>query len=247
MGLPVSVLVRGPQARSAAAAAIVEDVYAELRRVDAVFSTYRPDSQVSRLARGELSPEDCDDDVRTVLRLCEQARTATSGWFDHELPGADGRRRLDPSGLVKGWAAERAAQRLGQLTGHDWLLNAGGDVVVSGRTRPFRVGIQSPREAGAVLDVVEVAAGGVATSGAYQRGGHVLDPHTGLAATSLASVTVVGPTLMAADVLATAAFAQGPAALPALEGTAGFEALAVLPDGQLRATSGWPGALRARP
>lgn len=242
MGMPVSLLVRGPQARSAGADAAAGRVFAELRRLDAVFSTYRPDSEVSRLARGELARDRAGAEVRQVLELCERARDRTDGWFDHELPGPDGVRQLDPSGLVKSWAAERAGRFLEVLADSDWLLNAGGDVVVRSRAQPFSVGVQAPGDARAVLDVVPVVRGGVATSGGYARGGHVLNPHTGQPVTAPGSVTVVGPTLLEADVLATACYAEGLPGLDRVERTKGCEALFVLADGAPRTTSGWPGS-----
>lgn len=242
MGMPMSVLVRGHSARTPQADAAVQRVFAELRRLDAVFSTYRPDSQISRLGRGELDLARADDEVREVLALCEDARQRTDGWFDHELPGPDGRRRLDPSGLVKSWAAERAARHLTALEDGDWLLNAGGDVVAHTAGDPFQVGIQAPTDPLAVLDVVPLACGGVATSGSYARGGHVIDPHTGQAAASLASVTVVGACLREADVLATACYAQGLPGLGRVERTPGYQALFVPADGSRRTTSGWPGS-----
>ena len=241
MGMPMSVLLRGPGARTAESHGAVAALYDELRRLDGVFSTYRPDSEVSRLARGDLTADACSDEVRDVLALCERARDDTDGWFDHERPGPDGIRRLDPTGLVKGWAAERAARCLAALADVDWLLNAGGDVVLHSRGEPFRVGVQSPFDDLAVLDVVPLVHGGVATSGAYRRGGHVVDPQTGRPASGLAGASVVAPSLLQADVLATASFAEGPAAIGRLEQRPGVEGLLLLPDGRRLTTSGWPG------
>lgn len=241
MGMPISVLVRGPGARVPRTDAAVQQVFAELQRLDAVFSTYRPDSEIRRLAGGELTVDSASDEVREVLALCEAARDRTEGWFDHELPEPDGVRRLDPSGLVKSWAAERAARFLAGLDGCDWLLNAGGDVVGHSGGEPFVVGIQAPDDPAAVLDVVALTSGGVATSGSYARGGHVVDPHTGRPATQLAGVTVVGASLQDADVLATACYAEGLPGLDRVARTAGYEALFVLRDGTRHTTGGWPG------
>ncbi len=129
MGLPVSVTVRGPEARRDRAEQVVAALYADLRHADRVFSTYRPDSEISLMRSGALPRELASPEVREVLDLCAQARTLTGGLFDAELPQPGGRRLLDPSGLVKGWAVERAARALDRLDGHDWLVNAGGDVL----------------------------------------------------------------------------------------------------------------------
>ena len=242
MGLPVSVLARGELARSAEADAAVRAVHAELREVDAVFSTYRPGSAVSRLGRGELRLQDCPPEVAEVAARCETARRRTSGAFDAHRP--DG--AWDPSGLVKGWAVQRAARHLAAVE-VDWCLNAGGDVLVlSPSGEPFGVGVQDPRDPVALVATVQRVSGAVATSGTAARGAHLYDPRTGAAAsTALLSVTVTGPSLETADVLATAAFVSGDPDWAAVVTAAdGYEGLAVSATGQLTATRAWPGENR---
>ena len=218
MGLPVSIHLRGPRTRDADVEAVVAAAYAELRAVDALFSTWRADSQVSQLRRGERSLDACDPLVREVADLCDEARTRTAGAFSAWLPDAGGEVRFDPTGLVKGWAADRAAAVLEQAEGHAYCLNAGGDVVVGGRDaddtgaqagdggRCWRVGIEDPRDRSRIAEVVELSRGAVATSGTAARGNHLVDPVTGRAVTGDGSVSVVGSTLMWADVWATALF-----------------------------------------
>jgi len=239
MGLPISLLARGPGAESAAVDAAARAVYGELREVDRTFSLYREDSEVSRLARGELSLESADPVVREVADRCLRARELTGGLFDAATP--DG--HWDPSGLVKGWAAERASRLLAQVDGLDWCLNAGGDVVVvcpSGES--FTIGIQDPRDPGGVVATVRSTGNAVATSGTAARGAHLYDPRSGGAAVGRwLSISVTGPSLESADVLATAAFVAGdnwPQVVALLPEYAG---LGVLADGTLRATAGWPG------
>jgi thiamine biosynthesis lipoprotein len=227
MGLPVSLLARGKELDLD-----VEPFYDELRWVDAVFSPYREESEVSRIARGELVLADADPLVQYVAARCEEARARTGGLFDATTP--DG--RWDPSGYVKGWAVERATRLL--PGGVDWCVNAGGDVVVrcpSGE--PFRVGVEDPRDRSRLVAVVPMAVGGLATSGTAARGEHLYDPRTGTPATALASLTVVAPTLEEADVLATAAFVAGGLELVV---AAGCEGLAVRADGARASTSGFP-------
>jgi thiamine biosynthesis lipoprotein len=232
MGMPVSIHLRGsagPTARDAA----VDAVYAELREVDRLFSTYVPDSEISRLGRGEVTVDDCDPLVSEVLALADEARERTGGYFDVHLPDHSGTRRLDPSGLVKGWAAERAARHLAALVDEDYYLNAGGDIALrSGGDEPgWRIGIENPDSRGTVLGVLRAASGGVATSGTAHRGPHLVDPRTGRAATVLRSVTVVGPSLLWADVYATAAFARGPGAVDWLASLDGYAGLVVTRTG----------------
>jgi FAD:protein FMN transferase len=247
MGLPVSVLVRGPDARAPMVADAVAALHAELRRMDATFSTYRPTSEVSRLRSGELPPAAASPVVQQVLALCEQARRDTDGWFDAWLPDASGGRSLDPSGLVKGWAAERAAAALAGLPDLDWLVNAGGDVLGRARSgRPWRVAVEDPRDRSRVLAVLPLRDGAVATSGTAARGAHLIDPHTGRpAAPGLLSATVTGPSLTTADVHATALCVEGPAGLRRIDAMPGYGALVVLRDGRLLGTPGMRESLSA--
>jgi thiamine biosynthesis lipoprotein len=235
MGMPISLLARGAAARSDPVHVAVQQVYADLRRADATFSPYLSDSEVSRLARGETFP--WSRELHEVMALCDEARRSTRGAFDARTP--DG--RWDPSGLVKGWAAECAARHLAGLE-VDWCLNAGGDVVVGCPSgEPFRIGIQDPTDPEAVLAVIARTAGGLATSGTGARGAHLYDPATGDPARNYASVTVVGPSLLMADVLATAAFVRGPRVL-----SPGYEALVVHLDGTQTTTAGWTGSSLVR-
>lgn len=213
---------------------LLDRVYAWFHRVDDLFSTWRPDSEVSRLAAGALAWHDADPDVREVIELGDRIGAESSGAFDIRV-GADPRvsRReglgaIDPSGLVKGWALERAAALLRAEAVRNFAINAGGDVVTAGRPRAsegWRVGVQHPWERDLVAAVVEVSDLGVATSGRYERGDHLIDPRTGLPATGLMSVTVIGPDLALADGYATAALVlgrQGAAWLSARPGIAGM-------------------------
>jgi thiamine biosynthesis lipoprotein len=249
MGLPVSIHVRGPAPRDEPVTAAVGRAFALLHRVDALFSTYRSDSEVSRVDRGDLSLADADPWLREVCALADRAREDTDGLFDVRLPGPDGRRRFDPSGIVKGWAAARAAQLLADVPGHDHCLNAGGDVVV-GRgaqagpaaeappPRPWRIGIDSPGRPG-LLGFVERAEGAVATSGSAARGDHVVDPRSGRPAAGLLSATVTGPSLLQADVLATAAFVRGQDAVRWIERFPGYAALVVREDRTVLRSAGF--------
>ena len=246
MGLPVSVHVRPGEERAEAETA-VRALYAELRTVDRVLSMWKPGSDISRLARGEVSVDGCDPMVAEVLGLCEQAREATAGAFDHERVGADGVRRLDPTGLVKGWAVERAARHLDGVVG-DYYVNGGGDLVIrSASGAPWRIGIEEPSVLSpvmsrrGVLSVVEVVDGAVATSGTSARGDHVDDPRTGRPAYGLVQASLVGPSLTWADVHATAAVALGRDAVRWLRGLDGYAWLVVDVDGVVSRADDWPG------
>lgn len=233
MGMPVSVHARGDGARSVEVDEAVRAVFGELRRLDALFSTYRPESQVSRLQRGELAVEACDAEVQEVRRLCEVARVLTDGAFDAWLavPGRPG--VFDPTGLVKGWAVARAAQALDGVAEVAFAVGAGGDILLrpGAAGREWLIGIEDPRDRSRVLATAPVSDGAVATSGIAARGLHIVDPRTGLRATEVLSATVVGPSLVWADVFATAAVAHGRAAVEWVQGLHGTSGLLVLADG----------------
>jgi thiamine biosynthesis lipoprotein len=210
-----------------------------LHWVDRVFSPYRADSDVSLLAEGSVTVDDCAPEVAEVIAACAAAGERSGGYFT-DSPGG----RFDPSGYVKGWAVERAAALVSAAGSTSHLVNGGGDVqCVGGRPRadsgsahpcdPWRVGVADPGRPGGLALVVAVADGAIATSGVAERGAHIVDPHTGQPAAGLASVTVVGPSLALADAYATAAFAMGPRlARDWTESLDGYAAYAILPDGQ---------------
>jgi len=234
MGMPISLALRGRHTDDAAAHAAWAAVMAELREVDRVFSTYREDSWVSRLGRGQVGIEDCPPEVNEVLLLGSVAEQESGGAFSVWLPGPHGR-RLDPSGVVKGWAVERAATHLRRLEDTDFCLSAGGDMTC--RTldpdgTPWRIGVEDPADPGRILAVIPVFSGAVATSGTAHRGEHILDARTGRAPEEVASVTVTAGSLTSADIDATAAYAQGEDAARWLETRPGRSALVVWADGR---------------
>jgi FAD:protein FMN transferase len=216
----------------------LEPTLAWFRHVDRVFSPYRSDSEISRMARRTSTRELASPAVREVLAQCDRLRALTCGFFD---PLATG--RLDPSGFVKGWAAERAVKLLQQAGATRLAINAGGDAVVRGEV-PWRVGIQHPIERDRLAAVIELRDASIATSGAYERGTHIINPHNKRPAEGLLSVTVFGADLGIADAYATAAFAMGHAAPQWLATVEGYEAMAILQNERVVCT---PGFLAACP
>lgn len=203
MGTTVSIDVRDP----GVPVGVLDASIAVLEELEARFSTYRDDSEISRIGRGELAVAGAHADVREVLDACAVLRAESDGAFDAWRDG-----RLDPSGYVKGWAAERAALVLRAGGAHRFALNLGGDVICAGGLgggAPWRVGIRHPDDALRMAFVLGVATGAVATSGLYERGDHVIDARSGDAPRTWASVTVLAPDLATADAVATAALAMG--------------------------------------
>lgn len=239
MGTVVSFDVRGGEPEAVRSA--LGEAVAGLHRVNEVFSTYRADSQISRLARGELTVEECDPEVAEVLALGAEAERLSNGWFSTRYEG-----RTDPTGIVKGWAVQRAAERLVATGASGVSVNGGGDVQmygVPGPHRPWRVGVSDPWRPGGLAAVISAAGAeelAVATSGTAERGAHIIDPRTGRpAVTDLVAVTVVGPRLTWVDCWATAAFAMGSRqALDWLESLPEVEALLITAGDEVRCTGG---------
>jgi thiamine biosynthesis lipoprotein len=232
MGMPIVVDARDP-----VDGAVLDGVFAWLVEVDERFSPYRDGSEVSRIRRGELVLGDAHPDVRWIYARCEELRRETDGYFDPAVVGGD------PSGLVKGWAVDRAGALLDGAGLRNWALYAGGDILLRGAGLPetaWRVGIQHPLHSDRVARTLTANDLAVATSGAYARGDHVLDPHTGEPPAGVLSVTIAGPDLTVADAYATAAFAMGARGPEWTRGLDGYEALSILADETILRTPGFP-------
>ena len=218
--------------------AALADAVRALHRADELFSTYKANSPISQLGRGEITFDQCPPDVVEVLNLCERATGWTDGYFDAYAGG-----RLDPSGLVKGWTIRQASDILCDAGSRHHSVNGGGDIQFVGGTQdgtPWRVGIADPQKPDQLLAVLESAGGAIATSGSAERGHHVTDPLGGQLATYFLSVTIVSDSIIDADVIATAAFARGESAVDWVRGLDGVEGLFLATSGHLVATTGLP-------
>ncbi len=189
----------------------VETVKRFVDEVDEVFSTYKEGSFVSRLRRGEISIEECPADLQEVWQLCAVARDLTGGAFDPWAVSGG----FDPSGYVKGWAADRVAQILALAGCEHVQVNAAGDLTLRGGVNekgvvgPWKIGVVNPDNRQEVLRIFEINDGAIATSGTYERGAHIFDPATGTIAIGAKSATVLGPDGGLTDALATALMVEG--------------------------------------
>ncbi len=217
-----------------------EAAAAELHRLDEIFSLYREESPMTRYRDGSLAEEELPSEIPVVLALCRQVREETADYFDPwALPGG-----LDPSGLVKGWAVERAGALLEAAGIAAGLVNGRGDMIAFGRPlgeKRWRVGIRHPWREEGLACVVELEPGSsLATSGRYERGEHLVNPRPGSPARRTASASVVGPSLARADAYATAlSVAREPLRLSGMLPT-GYESYLVFEDGAEEATRGFP-------
>jgi thiamine biosynthesis lipoprotein len=212
---------------------IFESVFKLLEDIDRRFSTYKKDSEVSRFARGELKQRRLSRDLKKVIKSGKSAQAATDGAFS--LYAGD---IFDPSGYVKGWAIERASRIIEKKGYKTYCLSAGGDMKAVG-DKTWRIGVQNPVHKNKIIATIEARDLAVATSGNYERGNHIINPKTQKPADKLSSVTVIGPNIITADVLATAAFVLGDFALNFIGGQAkGYEALVVDKKGKIRMSAG---------
>jgi len=245
-GTVITVDVRDPIDEAA-----IDACFDWFRQVDDLFSTWRSDTEIMQIGRGELSDEDASPLVREVLALSEQMRLESNGAFDISfgaraaaVESRPGLAPIDPSGIVKGWAVARAGDMLRAAGASCFFVNAGGDVLTRGcpadSNSGWRVGIQHPWERDRLAAVVAVADAAVATSGRYERGDHVVDPRSRLPAIDLASVTVIGPDLGVADAYATAAVVLGPAeGMRWVATRVGYEGMGITDDHVVLLTPGF--------
>lgn len=215
MGMPVSIHLRGEGVDTPSVGRAVRAAFDTFRELDEIFSTYRPQSQLMRLRREEVTIKACSPLVAKALAIGEHAERLTGGAFTTLLPTGDGDLAFDPTGLVKGWAVDQAGDWLSQQPGISWCINAGGDLRVGAhadlpRSGPgsiaWQVGIENPADRSRVAKVLRLTEGAVATSGTAARGAHLYDPARGQLVGRGGSLTVAGPTLLWADIWATALF-----------------------------------------
>ncbi len=209
MGTVASLTVKG--ARTAAVDAAIASAFARLRDDERVFSTYRADSDVSRLRDEGLELGEVDPRVAEVAARCRDLRGASAGRFDAHWQGW-----FDPTGYVKGWSTDAATAAFDDLLAAGAVeavgLNVGGDMrlrTAPGSDHSWRVGVAHPERTGALLASVEIADGAVATSGTAERGAHLVDPRTGERRTGPVSATVIADDLATADAWATVAAIAG--------------------------------------
>ena len=227
MGMPITVEIVD---KSNQVEDYIDKVFDYFRSVDEQFSPYKPSSEVSKINAG-LKEEHWSETMKEVISLCRQTSRITGGYFDINHLG-----KIDPSGLVKGWAINQASKIISSNF-NDFYIEAGGDIQVSGNNPnnvPWQIGVRNPRNIKEIVKSVSISSGGVATSGNYIRGNHIYDPKTSQEVDNPISLTVIGPNIFEADRYATAAYAMGLAGINLIEKTDGLEGYMI--DKDFRAT-----------
>ncbi|CAN5755055.1 FAD:protein FMN transferase [soil metagenome] len=234
MGMPVHLEIVDADVPAEA----FEEVFEYFKSVDERFSTYKHDSEISRINRGEIATETYSPEMKEVFQLASKTTQETNGYFSIRTPEGS----IDPSGIVKGWAIQKAAELLQARGYQNFYLEIGGDIQTRGQDpdgAEWSIGIRHPFTEGEIVKVVFPKGKGIATSGTYIRGNHIYNPHAKDEPVAFVSLTVIGPTVYEADRFATAAFAMGEVGMTFLEQLPGFEAYAIDGSGIATMTSGF--------
>lgn len=251
MGTPVRIRIQGVNSPHHARLA-----FDRIWWIDREFSRFKEGSQVSLLNRlAGRAPLEVSRDVFECVNLAVQISRLSGGAFDitrghvrdlrldHRAKSVFITRKgvtIDLGGIGKGFAAEKARQLLVEKGAKSGMIDMRSSIAVFG-PRTWKVGVQHPRQKGDLLGVVELKGGdSLATSGDYERGGHIIDPRTGRPASACQSVTVIGRNAAVTDALSTAVFVLGPAqGLELIENLPEVEALIVDRRGRIIRSSGF--------
>ncbi|MCL4358097.1 FAD:protein FMN transferase [Patescibacteria group bacterium] len=232
MGMPITIEIVNNASRS-----FVADLFNFFRAVDCRFSPYKNDSELAKINQG-LPQDKWSKEMKEVMRLSEQTKQITYGYFDINRSG-----KLDPSGIVKGWSIAQAAKRLKKHGLVDFYVEAGGDIQAEGHAAKgegWLVGIRNPFKIDEIVKVLSISGQGVATSGAYIRGEHVYNPLNNYTSPKgVASITVIATDILDADRFATAAYAMGMKGINLIRQLPGLEAYQINSDGKAIYTPGF--------
>lgn len=238
MGMPVKIDIVDANATEQD----IDELFDYFLIIENIFSPFIQNSEVCRINRGEILPNDYSVEMKEILFLAEQTKEATNGFFDIAVsPG-----KINPVGIVKGWAIYNAAEILAKKGFKKFYIDIGGDIEARGlnhENEKWKIGIRNPfsdePEAG-LIKVVFLSDRGIATSGNYLRGDHIYNPfNRAKALDELASFSVIGPNVYEADRFATAAFAMGRDGIYFIENLPDLEGYAVESNGQATMTTGF--------
>lgn len=198
----------------------IAKVFEYFHYIDEKFSPYKKTSELEKINNGKIKKSNCSREMKKILTLSEKTKKETGGYFDIKIDG-----KIDPSGIVKGYAINQASKMLKKMGYKNFTVEIAGDIQICGKNknRKWKIGIQNPFNVGEIIKIVYLSNKGIATSGTYTKGNHIVDPVKKVAADEISSVTVIGPDVFEADRFATAAFAMGEKGIVFLNKLAGFE------------------------
>lgn len=184
---------------------VFKKVFGRFSEIDSRFSPYKNDSDLSKFQRGEIETKNLSTEFKNVMVACEKAEKETNGYFSAYFA-----KKYDPSGYVKGWAIDEAGKVIEKSGFKTYCIGAGGDILArSDSDKIWNIGVQDPKDKTKIVNTLSIKNGAVATSGTYERGKHIINPKIHQPAENFLSVTVTGPDIIKADILATAIFAAG--------------------------------------
>lgn len=242
----------------------ISAAFAEIRRIDALMSLHRADSELQRVnASAAADPVAVSPDLFRVLTAAVAIAAATDGglditvepltqlwgfiWKEYRLPTdaelaavlprVDYRHleltpatqtvrfkrpgvRLDLGGIAKGYAVDCAVEKLRALGIANAMVRAGGDLRAIGHPPDgdaWTVQLEDPAKTGRRV-TIQLRDAAISTSGNYEnyfeiaghRYSHIINPRTGLPVAGLAACSVIAPTCLESDGLATGLFVLGP-------------------------------------
>ncbi|MCL4415359.1 MAG: FAD:protein FMN transferase [Actinobacteria bacterium] len=233
MGMPVVVQVIDKNAKEED----ISEVFSYFHHIDNKFSTYKKDSEISLINSQKLNKNQYSKEMQKILKLSDITHQETNGYFDINING-----KIDPSGIVKGYAINNGANILVQKGYKNIYVEIAGDIQVfgnNGKDNFWKIGIQNPFNLEEIIKVVKLKDKGIATSGIYIRGSHIINPKKKKPAEDIVSITVIGPNVYEADRFATAAFAMGKKGIRFIEGLKGLDGYMIQKDKTAVYTSGF--------
>lgn len=232
MGMPINVEIVSGSEKS------INAVFEYFKKVDERFSTYKSNSEITKINRGDINSNQFSEEMKEVFNLAEKTKNETNDYFSITKP--DG--KIDPSGIVKGWAIKNAALLVEKMGYQNYFIEAGGDIASNGTDSShnnWTVGIRNPFGQSEIIKIIEPKGCGVATSGTYARGQHIYNPHEPWQKIEdIVSLTVIGPDIYEADRFATAAFAMGKKGIYFIEQLNNFEGYLIDSSGTATMTTG---------
>ncbi len=234
LGMPITVNIVDSQATQEN----IDEVFAYFKYIDNKFSVFKKDSEINQINRGEIMENEYSDDMEEIFLLAEKTKKESHGYFDIHHKG-----KLNPSGVVKGWAIHQAAKILEKDGFSNFYVDAGGDIQVKGNNhlgKPWTLGIRNPFNRNENIKIVKLINKGIATSGTYIRGQHIYNPFKPQdPIMEIVSLTVIGPNVFEADRFATPAFAMGKEGILFIESIQGLEGYMIDSNGVATFTKGW--------
>lgn len=229
MGMPITVEISQVNDQKP-----FDEIFEYFHKIDQRFSPYKKNSELTKLNLG-LPSEEWSSEMKEVMRLCEETKRITGGYFDINKHG-----KIDTSGLVKGWAINNAADMLLSMGFNNFYVEAGGDIQVYGNNEdgdPWAIGIRNPFNIDQIVKVVKLSNKGIATSGTYIRGEHIYNPVENFSNPKhIMSISVIAPNIFEADRFATAAFAMGKSGIAFIDALPEMEAY-IIDDNQIATLS----------